>query len=95
MTTTVKKMRTRKTSSDAEIRVRVDARTKARAARLFKQHGLSTSDGIRLLLDAALVEKELPHVPNAETRKAMEDVRAGRTREISLDDLTKRLSGDA
>lgn len=94
MTTDTKTRRGRKRGNSAEIRVRLDTKTKGNAARLFKRYGLTTSDGIRLLLNKAIEEKELPSTPNAETRKAMNDVLSGRTERISLADLKKRLLGD-
>lgn len=58
-------------ANDAEIRVRIDAKTKTKAERLFKRYGLTTSDGIRMLIDSAVRDKDLPHVPNAKTRAAL------------------------
>ncbi len=77
----------------AMIHVRIDAKTKEKAEKLFKRHGLSTSDGMRLLINQATAEDTLPHIPNAETQKAMEDVLAGRTECVSLADLKTRLLG--
>jgi addiction module RelB/DinJ family antitoxin len=57
--------------NDALLQVRIDAKTKERAAKFFKRFGLSTSDGVRLLITQALRAKELPHVPNAATRRAL------------------------
>ncbi len=74
--------------------MRVDAKTKSRAEKIFKRQGLSTSDGIRLLLDKAIAEHGASHIPNAETEKAMRDVRAGRTERVALSELKKRLLGD-
>ncbi len=94
MTTDTKTRRGRKSKNDAEIRVRLDTKTKGNAARLFKRYGLTTSDGVRLLLNRAIAEKELPSTPNAETQKAMNDVLSGRTERVSLDDIKKRFLGD-
>ncbi len=73
MTTTTKKTRT------AVIQVRVDAKTKDKAARFFKRHGLSTSDGMRRLIDRVIAEKDpwfahemSSHLPNAESLKTIE-----------------------
>lgn len=77
-------------SNDAVIQVRIDAKMKTKAARLFKRFGMSTSDGVRLLLAQAIQEKDLPHIPNAETRKAIEECRAGGGEVITLDDLKKQ-----
>lgn len=58
-------------SNDAVIQVRMDAKTKSKAVKLFKRYGLSTSDGVRLLITQALRAKELPHIPNTTTRRAL------------------------
>lgn len=77
--------------NDALLQVRIDPKTKDKASKFFKRFGLSTSDGVRLLITQALRAKELPHVPNAETRKALRDENLT---EISPDDLTKMIMGD-
>lgn len=59
--------------NDALLQVRIDPKTKDKAAKLFKRFGLSTSDGVRLLINQALRTKDIPHIPNAETRKALRD----------------------
>lgn len=79
--------------NDAVIQVRVDAKTKKRAEKLFKRHGLTTSDGVRILLNQALEEKTMPHVPNAETQKAIEEARAGGGEVVSLSELRKLILG--
>lgn len=58
-------------ANDTLLHVRIDTKTKDRAAKFFKRYGLSTSDGVRLLISQALRAKELPHVPNAATRRAL------------------------
>ena len=60
--------------NDALIQVRIDAKKKTRAMRLFKRFGLSTSDAVRMFINQALEEKALPflpHIPNDETLKAL------------------------
>lgn len=97
MTTTIKQSRARKRSVEPEkavIQVSLDAKIKSKVTKLFKQHGLSTSDGMRLLINRALEEKDIPHIPNAETRKAIADADAGKLEEISLADLRKKILGD-
>ncbi|MCC8165303.1 MAG: type II toxin-antitoxin system RelB/DinJ family antitoxin [Planctomycetes bacterium] len=78
-------------ANDALLHVRIDTKTKNRAAKFFKRYGLSTSDGVRLLIAQALRAQELPHVPNAETRKALRDENL---QEITPDDLTTMIMGD-
>lgn len=96
--TTKNDKRARKTSQaadKAEIRVRIDAKTKSKAERYFKRYGMTTGAGVRLLLDRMLKEKEplfdpdAPHVPNAVTRKAIEDAEVGKLTRVTVDDLQK------
>ncbi len=101
MTITMKKPRSPKKTDNAEIRVRLDAETKNLAEEFFRSRGLSTGDGMRLLIKRAIENEELwpdqetaSLVPNAETQEAMHDVRAGRTERVSLDELKMRLLGD-
>ncbi len=65
----------------AVIQVRVDAKTKDKAEKFFKRHGLSTGDGMRLLINQAMAENTLPHIPNAETEAVLRDALAGRNME--------------
>ena len=63
------------------IRARVDAKLKADAEAVLAKLGLSASEVIRLLYTQIKLQKGLPFevkLPNAATRKAMRDERAGR-----------------
>ncbi len=78
MTTMTKARRGRKPENNAEIRVRLNAKTKDKAERFFKRHGLSTSDGVRRLIDSAITDEDpwlahkmSSHIPNAETQRAL------------------------
>jgi DNA-damage-inducible protein J len=56
------------------VHVRVDQRTKQRAAKTLAEMGISVSDAVRMLLIRVAAEKALPFevkVPNATTVKAM------------------------
>lgn len=56
------------------VHVRVDEKTKARAAEALAGMGISVSDAVRMLLVRVAAEKALPFevkVPNATTVKAM------------------------
>jgi DNA-damage-inducible protein J len=56
------------------VHVRVDEKTKQRAAKTLARMGLSVSDAVRMLLVRVAVEKAFPfdvNVPNAATVKAM------------------------
>jgi DNA-damage-inducible protein J len=62
------------------VHVRIDKRTKARAAKALAAMGLSVSDAVRVLLTRVAAEKSLPFevkTPNAETIAAMKEARAG------------------
>jgi DNA-damage-inducible protein J len=68
-------------TADTIVRSRIDADTKARAAAALGAMGLTISDAIRLLLLRVADEKRLPFdvkVPNAESRRAMTQLRAGK-----------------
>jgi DNA-damage-inducible protein J len=56
------------------VHVRVDQRTKRRAAKTLAAMGISVSDAVRMLLVRVAEEKALPfevRIPNAVTLKAM------------------------
>ncbi len=57
MTIDAKARRKRTPENNAEIRVRLNAGTKGKAAKLFQRYGLSTGDGVRLLIDQAIRAK--------------------------------------
>ncbi len=95
MTTGAKPRRGRKRESTAEIRVRLNAKTKLRAEKFFKRHGMSTGDGVRLLISQAMLEDALPHIPNAETQKAMEECRAGMGEAVPHSELRDWILGKA
>ncbi len=60
--------------STAMVHVRVDEKTKRRAARTLASMGISVSDAVRMLLVRVAAEKALPFdikVPNPTTVKAM------------------------
>ena len=62
------------------VHVRIDKRTKARAAKALAAMGLSVSDAVRVLLTRVAAEKSLPfdvRVPNAATAAAMQEARNG------------------
>jgi DNA-damage-inducible protein J len=62
------------------VHVRIDKRTKARAAKALAAMGLSVSDAVRVLLTRVAVEKSLPFevkTPNAATVAAMDEARRG------------------
>jgi DNA-damage-inducible protein J len=76
------------------IRARVDPKLKARAEGIFGQLGLSASDAIRLFYTQVALTNGIPFelkMPNALTRKALEDADAGKDliRNRSVDELLK------
>ena len=63
------------------VRARIDSETKERATDALEAMGLSVSDAIRLLMLRVADEKRLPfevRVPNATTRKAIDELEAGK-----------------
>ena len=72
--------------SDTYVRARADTPTKVRAEDALAAMGLSVSDAIRLLIRRIADELRLPvdvEVPNAVTRKAMAELKAGKGKRVS------------
>jgi DNA-damage-inducible protein J len=72
-------------AADAIVRARIDSATKQRAAAALAAMGLSTSDAIRLLMLRVADEQRLPfdiQVPNAESVRAMEQLKQGKGRKF-------------
>lgn len=68
-------------AAETVVRARIDADTKKRARAALAAMGLSVSDAIRLLMRRIADEQRLPFavaVPNATTRKAMEESEQGK-----------------
>ncbi len=62
------------------VQLRVNASTKDKSFSVFKKHGLTLTDGIRLYLERVASTNEIPfslNIPNEETRQVMRDVNAG------------------
>lgn len=69
------------TTRTAMVRARIEPGLKRNAERVLDRVGLDSSEAIRLYFRAIVNEKGIPfpvRVPNAETRKALRDIRAGR-----------------
>jgi addiction module RelB/DinJ family antitoxin len=49
--------------NNATIQVRVDAKAKARAEKIFKRCGMTTSDAVRIFINQAVEEKGMPFRP--------------------------------
>jgi DNA-damage-inducible protein J len=82
--------------STTMVHVRVDERTKVRAAKALAGMGISISDAVRMLLVRVAAERALPFevkVPNATTVKAMRAADLGKGKRLkSADALFKDLS---
>jgi len=80
------------------VRARVDTRVKEEARAVLSEMGLSMSDAIRLLLVRVATEKAFPFeikVPNAETRRAMQEAREGHvSRHETVSDLLDDLAAE-
>ena len=64
----------------AIVRTRVEPKLKREANKILNKLGLSESEGVRLLLKSLVLHKGLPYelkIPNAETRKAIDEVDKG------------------
>lgn len=86
------------TTADTYVRARIDTATKERATDALESMGLSISDAIRLMLLRVADERRLPFevkVPNAATRKAINELEAGKGKRFaSVDDLMADLHAD-
>ena len=80
------------------VHVRIDKRTKARAAKALAAMGLSVSDAVRVLLPRVATEKCLPFevvTPNEATAAAMREARkGGLTSFRSVSDLIADLNAE-
>lgn len=79
----------------AEIRVHIDTKLKDKAKNLFEHHDLPLDIGVKLLIEYAVQTKKVPyhpHVPNAETIAALEELRNGGGTITTLDELRKILT---
>jgi len=68
------------------VHVRVDEKTKQRAAKTLAGMGISVSDAVRMLLVRVAAEKALPFdvkVPNATTVKAMRAADRGKGKRLT------------
>jgi addiction module RelB/DinJ family antitoxin len=64
----------------ATVQLRVNAQTKDRSFDVFKRHGLTLTDGIRVYLERVATTNEIPftlNIPNEETQQVMRDINAG------------------
>ena len=67
------------------VHVRVDEKTKQRAAKTLAAMGISVSDAVRMLLVRVVAEKALPFdvkIPNATTVKAMRAADQGKGKRL-------------
>jgi DNA-damage-inducible protein J len=72
--------------STTMVHVRVDEKTKQKAAKTLAAMGLSVSDAVRILLVRVAAEKALPfdvRVPNATTVKAMRAADKGKGKRLT------------
>lgn len=73
-------------SADTYVRARIDSGTKVLATQALEAMGLTISDAIRLLMLRIATEHRLPFdvkVPNATTRKALEQLEAGKAKKAT------------
>ena len=79
--------------NDAVIRSRVDAKVKARAAKVFEKLGMTLSEAIRLFLHQTVAEKAIPFaikIPNTATSAALKELdHAQQLEKVSLAKLNE------
>ncbi len=65
----------------ATVNARIDEKLKARAEKVLRQVGVSTTDVITMLYHQIVLRQGVPfevNIPNAETRRAMRELDAGK-----------------
>ena len=68
------------------IHARVDDKVKARAEKILRRVGITTTDAVNLLLHQVILRNGLPfevNIPSAETAAAMRDLDAGKGERFS------------
>src|ERR1700756_2342626 len=83
--------------STTKVHVRVDEKTKQRAAKTLAGMGISVSDAVRMLLVRVAAEKALPfevRVPNATTVRAMRAADKGKGKRHRSADVLLKETGD-
>jgi DNA-damage-inducible protein J len=68
-------------SKSAQINARIDPNLKQETEKIFHELGLSTTQAITLFFKQVTLQQGLPFavaIPNAETRKAINDARTGK-----------------
>ena len=76
----------------ATVRARMEPSIKRKAEAVFESIGISPSEAINVFYHRVLRDKGIPfslNVPNANTRKAIEDVKRGRGTLMSLEEFVK------
>jgi DNA-damage-inducible protein J len=79
------------------VQTRIDGTIKREAALVLGAIGLTVSDAVRLLLTRVARDKALPFeplIPNKQTIAAMNAVRAGKVKAVSLSDMQAALDAD-
>ena len=88
--------------SNTNMNIRMDSEIKKQAEKLFSEFGLNMTSAINLFLRQAIREQSIPfeislYVPNAETRKAIDDVKKRKNLSRSfhtVEDLMEDLNTD-
>lgn len=87
---------------NTNMNIRMDSEVKQQAEALFAEFGLNMTSAINLFLRQSIREQSIPfeialHTPNAETRKAIDDVRNRRNLSRpfhSIEELMEDLNAD-
>ena len=80
--------------SSTNMNIRMDSKVKQDAENLFAEFGLNMTSAINLFLRQAIREQSIPfeialHTPNAETKRAIDDVRNRRNLSGSFNSVTE------
>lgn len=79
-------------SKTQTVRARISPAVKKKAERVLLKIGISPSEAINVFYKRIALEKAFPfslHVPNAETRRAIADIHAGKGKNVTLGEFIR------
>lgn len=82
------------TTKTASVRARIEPSIKKKAESVLSKIGISSSEAINVFYRRIASDRGIPfslHVPNAETRKAIEDLESGRGKTVSFDEFAAEM----
>ncbi len=78
----------------AFVRARIEPSIKKKAEMVMRKIGISPSEAINVFYQRIVRENGIPfslNIPNAETRKAIEDIKNGKGRVVSFEAFAKEM----